>query len=248
MKELCSLSGNCPLWLSLVRTSIFSFTSRKPWHWSLLLKSAPKRLTNTFICFKYKCVNMHSELRIHQRCSLIQWHEKSNLVFLCLPVKIRLADPYLNCVVHRLDGSAEPANEILEQTSHERPLVAQTYSTAKGKNSASLALSTCLGVKSCVTCVCDWMCSSRLHWGSGSGGWSWCGGRCERPAPGRGKRAASADPGDGLRSPSPFHPASLTPQGRKQIMGLHFRGGAFLPPLALLWERGSKERAFCKQA
>lgn len=33
----------------------------------------------------------------------------------------------------RLDGSAEPANEILEQTSHDRPLVAQTYSAAVAK-------------------------------------------------------------------------------------------------------------------
>uniref|UniRef100_A0A671RPF1 WD repeat domain phosphoinositide-interacting protein 2-like n=1 Tax=Sinocyclocheilus anshuiensis TaxID=1608454 RepID=A0A671RPF1_9TELE len=31
---------------------------------------------------------------------------------------------------HKLDGSAEPANEILEQTAHDRPLVAQTYSAA----------------------------------------------------------------------------------------------------------------------
>uniref|UniRef100_A0AAR2L9J0 WD repeat domain phosphoinositide-interacting protein 2 n=1 Tax=Pygocentrus nattereri TaxID=42514 RepID=A0AAR2L9J0_PYGNA len=34
---------------------------------------------------------------------------------------------------HKLDGSAEPANEILEQTAHERPLVAQTYSAAVAK-------------------------------------------------------------------------------------------------------------------
>ncbi|CAK6977684.1 WD repeat domain phosphoinositide-interacting protein 2 [Scomber scombrus] len=34
---------------------------------------------------------------------------------------------------HRLDGSAEPANEILEQGSHDRPLVAQTYSAAVSK-------------------------------------------------------------------------------------------------------------------
>uniref|UniRef100_A0A672K3W7 WD repeat domain phosphoinositide-interacting protein 2 n=1 Tax=Sinocyclocheilus grahami TaxID=75366 RepID=A0A672K3W7_SINGR len=32
-----------------------------------------------------------------------------------------------------LDGSAEPANEILEQTAHDRPLVAQTYSAAVAK-------------------------------------------------------------------------------------------------------------------
>uniref|UniRef100_A0AAZ3Q9I4 WD repeat domain phosphoinositide-interacting protein 2 n=1 Tax=Oncorhynchus tshawytscha TaxID=74940 RepID=A0AAZ3Q9I4_ONCTS len=31
---------------------------------------------------------------------------------------------------HRLDGSAEPPNEILEQGSHDRPLTAQTYNTA----------------------------------------------------------------------------------------------------------------------
>uniref|UniRef100_A0A4X2LQN5 WD repeat domain, phosphoinositide interacting 2 n=1 Tax=Vombatus ursinus TaxID=29139 RepID=A0A4X2LQN5_VOMUR len=31
---------------------------------------------------------------------------------------------------HKLDGSMEPANEILESASHDRPLVAQTYSTA----------------------------------------------------------------------------------------------------------------------
>ena len=30
----------------------------------------------------------------------------------------------------RLDGSAEPPNEILEQGSHDRPLTAQTYNTA----------------------------------------------------------------------------------------------------------------------
>lgn len=34
---------------------------------------------------------------------------------------------------HKLDGSTEPANEILEQTAHERPLVAQTYSAAVSK-------------------------------------------------------------------------------------------------------------------
>ncbi|KAJ3601442.1 hypothetical protein NHX12_032410 [Muraenolepis orangiensis] len=34
---------------------------------------------------------------------------------------------------HRLDGSTEPSNEILEQGSHDRPLVAQTYSTAVTK-------------------------------------------------------------------------------------------------------------------
>uniref|UniRef100_A0AAY4BU88 WD repeat domain phosphoinositide-interacting protein 2 n=1 Tax=Denticeps clupeoides TaxID=299321 RepID=A0AAY4BU88_9TELE len=34
---------------------------------------------------------------------------------------------------HKLDGSAEPANEILEQTAHDRPLVAQTYSAAMAK-------------------------------------------------------------------------------------------------------------------
>uniref|UniRef100_A0A8C4GI23 WD repeat domain, phosphoinositide interacting 2 n=1 Tax=Dicentrarchus labrax TaxID=13489 RepID=A0A8C4GI23_DICLA len=34
---------------------------------------------------------------------------------------------------HRLDGSAEPSNEILEQGSHDRPLVAQTYSAAVTK-------------------------------------------------------------------------------------------------------------------
>uniref|UniRef100_A0A5F8GBU1 WD repeat domain phosphoinositide-interacting protein 2 n=1 Tax=Monodelphis domestica TaxID=13616 RepID=A0A5F8GBU1_MONDO len=31
---------------------------------------------------------------------------------------------------HKLDGSMEPANEILESASHDRPLVAQTYSAA----------------------------------------------------------------------------------------------------------------------
>ncbi|XP_025762582.1 WD repeat domain phosphoinositide-interacting protein 2 isoform X2 [Oreochromis niloticus] len=34
---------------------------------------------------------------------------------------------------HRLDGSTEPPNEILEQGSHDRPLVAQTYSAAVSK-------------------------------------------------------------------------------------------------------------------
>ncbi|XP_061605601.1 WD repeat domain phosphoinositide-interacting protein 2 isoform X3 [Phyllopteryx taeniolatus] len=34
---------------------------------------------------------------------------------------------------HRLDGSAEPPNEILEQGSHDRPLVAQTYSASVTK-------------------------------------------------------------------------------------------------------------------
>lgn len=39
-------------------------------------------------------------------------------------------------VPFRLDGSAEPANEILDQAPHDRPLVAQTYSAAvaKGKS------------------------------------------------------------------------------------------------------------------
>lgn len=62
------------------------------------------------------------------------------------------ADPCLNCVVYRLDGSAEAANEILEQTSHERPLVAQTYSTAiaKGKICTSRPLSACAKACACV--------------------------------------------------------------------------------------------------
>ncbi|XP_026110993.1 WD repeat domain phosphoinositide-interacting protein 2-like [Carassius auratus] len=34
---------------------------------------------------------------------------------------------------HKLDGSVEAANEILEQTAHDRPLVAQTYSAAVAK-------------------------------------------------------------------------------------------------------------------
>ncbi|KAK6476183.1 WD repeat domain phosphoinositide-interacting protein 2-like [Huso huso] len=34
---------------------------------------------------------------------------------------------------HKLDGSVEPANEILESTTHDRPLVAQTYSAAVAK-------------------------------------------------------------------------------------------------------------------
>uniref|UniRef100_A0A8B9N788 WD repeat domain, phosphoinositide interacting 2 n=1 Tax=Accipiter nisus TaxID=211598 RepID=A0A8B9N788_9AVES len=34
---------------------------------------------------------------------------------------------------HKLDGSMEPANEILESASHDRPLVAQTYSAAVTK-------------------------------------------------------------------------------------------------------------------
>lgn len=34
---------------------------------------------------------------------------------------------------YRLDGSVEPANEILDQTAHDRPLVAQTYSAAVAK-------------------------------------------------------------------------------------------------------------------
>uniref|UniRef100_A0A8C3DGJ4 WD repeat domain, phosphoinositide interacting 2 n=1 Tax=Corvus moneduloides TaxID=1196302 RepID=A0A8C3DGJ4_CORMO len=34
---------------------------------------------------------------------------------------------------HKLDGSMEPANEILESASHDRPLVAQTYSSAVTK-------------------------------------------------------------------------------------------------------------------
>ncbi|CAI5791837.1 WIPI2 protein [Podarcis lilfordi] len=34
---------------------------------------------------------------------------------------------------HKLDGSMEPGNEILESASHDRPLVAQTYSTAVTK-------------------------------------------------------------------------------------------------------------------
>lgn len=36
----------------------------------------------------------------------------------------------------RLDGSTEPANEILEQGSHDRPLVAQTYSAAVTKGTS----------------------------------------------------------------------------------------------------------------
>lgn len=39
-----------------------------------------------------------------------------------------------------MDGSAEPANEILEQTAHDRPLVAQTYSAAVAKGRFSLSM------------------------------------------------------------------------------------------------------------
>lgn len=104
--------------------------------------------------------------------------------FLSLNVIIVEVAQYLNCLAFRLDGSAEPANEILEQTSHERPLVAQAYSTAvaKGTHSASRAFSLILGMESCVKPA--WLCSSRLPGGSGSSGWSWCGGRHECPAPG----------------------------------------------------------------
>lgn len=136
-------------------------------------------------------------------------------------------------VVYRLDGSAEPANEILEQTSHERPLVAQTYSTAIAKGKTSTPCAGCSRVKPCVTCTS--LHSFRLLWGSGSSGWSWRGGRHERPAPGRRKRTASINLGDRLRSLTSTHSC---PRGRKQIMELHFRGGAFPPPLALLRERG----------
>lgn len=44
----------------------------------------------------------------------------------------------------RLDGSAEPSNEILEQGSHERPLVAQTYSAAVTKGVSHKVLYTSL--------------------------------------------------------------------------------------------------------
>uniref|UniRef100_A0A672FLE4 Uncharacterized protein n=1 Tax=Salarias fasciatus TaxID=181472 RepID=A0A672FLE4_SALFA len=36
-------------------------------------------------------------------------------------------------LMKQLDGSAEPPNEILERGSHDRPLVAQTYSAAVTK-------------------------------------------------------------------------------------------------------------------
>lgn len=39
-----------------------------------------------------------------------------------------------------MDGSAEPANEILEQTAHDRPLVAQTYSAAVAKGTVGSPL------------------------------------------------------------------------------------------------------------
>uniref|UniRef100_A0A8C4DWH9 WD repeat domain, phosphoinositide interacting 2 n=1 Tax=Dicentrarchus labrax TaxID=13489 RepID=A0A8C4DWH9_DICLA len=51
------------------------------------------------------------------------------------------------CALAVLDGSAEPSNEILEQGSHDRPLVAQTYSAAvtKGICLFQYLTSCCLG-------------------------------------------------------------------------------------------------------
>lgn len=49
----------------------------------------------------------------------------------------------------RLDGSVEPANEILDQPAHERPLVAQTYSAAvaKGKKNESQVIFVVVGLR-----------------------------------------------------------------------------------------------------
>lgn len=58
---------------------------------------------------------------------------------------------YPNRLISRLDGSAEPANEILEQTCHERPLVAQTYSTAIAKGTKHFHFCSSLFNPVCVT-------------------------------------------------------------------------------------------------
>lgn len=49
------------------------------------------------------------------------------------PVPRQITSPANPSVPGRLDGSMEPANEILESASHDRPLVAQTYSAAVTK-------------------------------------------------------------------------------------------------------------------
>lgn len=51
----------------------------------------------------------------------------------CQGANPRVGPPDFCVTDFRLDGSAEPANEILEQGSHDRPLVAQTYSAAVTK-------------------------------------------------------------------------------------------------------------------
>lgn len=51
----------------------------------------------------------------------------------CQGASPRVGHPDLCVTDFRLDGSAEPSNEILEQGSHDRPLVAQTYSAAVTK-------------------------------------------------------------------------------------------------------------------
>lgn len=45
----------------------------------------------------------------------------------------QITSPANLSLLGRLDGSMEPANEILESASHDRPLVAQTYSAAVTK-------------------------------------------------------------------------------------------------------------------
>lgn len=59
----------------------------------------------------------------------------SDEMFLCSwsCVTSRQITPPTNTSLGRLDGSMEPANEILESASHDRPLVAQTYSAAVTK-------------------------------------------------------------------------------------------------------------------
>lgn len=51
----------------------------------------------------------------------------------CQRTELSVGHPDFLITDFRLDGSAEPSNEILEQGSHERPLVAQTYSAAVTK-------------------------------------------------------------------------------------------------------------------
>lgn len=58
------------------------------------------------------------------------------LTHYCHGTELSLGYPDLLIIDFRLDGSAEPSSEILEQGSHDRPLVAQTYSAAVTKGMA----------------------------------------------------------------------------------------------------------------
>lgn len=74
---------------------------------------------------------------IHKKEESAHWWSSTGnthtLTHYCQGTELSVGHPDFLIIDFRLDGSAEPSNEILEQGSHDRPLVAQTYSAAVTK-------------------------------------------------------------------------------------------------------------------